>query len=294
MLDSVGRVLVRRARLVLLGAAVLVVLAGAVGLGAFAKLKSAGFEASDSGTVRARAILATEFGGEPDLVLLVRTPGSVDGAAGTAAGRAVTDRLAAERGVTGVHSYWTTPSPGLRSRDGRAGLVLAHVSGGEQAAAKRTQQLTDAFSGPAPGGATVAVGGGGAIGNEITGQVATDLARAESVAVPLTLLLLILAFGSLVAALLPLAISLIAIVGTFAVLSILADLTDVSVFALNLTTALGLGLAIDYALLMVSRYREELARGAGIVGRRGDHHDHRRAHDHFQRGHGGGGAVGDA
>ncbi len=263
MLTTLARLLVRHARLVLAVALIALLGAGVVGMGAFAKLKTAGFEAPDSGAVRARAVLATQFGGEPDLVLLVRTPGSVDGPAGAAAGRAVTDRLAAEAGVAGVTSYWTSGAPSLRGRDGRAGLVLAHVAGDEQAAADRTRQLTDAFAGPAPGGATVTVGGGAAIGNQIGGQVATDLARAESVAVPLTLLLLVLAFGSIVAALLPLVISGIAIFGTLAVLAVLASVTDVSVFALNLTTALGLGLGIDYALLMVNRYREELQRGSG-------------------------------
>jgi RND superfamily putative drug exporter len=94
--------------------------------------------------------------------------------------------------------------------------------------------------------------------------VTADLARAESIAIPLTLALLVVVFASLVAGLLPLLVGGIAIVGTFAVLSVMAEVTDVSIFALNLTSALGLGLGIDYSLLIVSRFREELARGLSV------------------------------
>jgi putative drug exporter of the RND superfamily len=96
---------------------------------------------------------------------------------------------------------------------------------------------------------------------DVNAQVETDLARAESIAVPITLVLLVLVFASAVAALLPLAVGGFAIVGTLLLLRLLAELTDVSIYALNLTTALGLGLAIDYSLFIVSRYREELRAG---------------------------------
>ncbi len=91
--------------------------------------------------------------------------------------------------------------------------------------------------------------------------IEADLVRAETIALPITLILLVFVFGSLVAAALPLAIGALAVVGTFVVLRVLTGFTDVSIFALNLTTALGLGLAIDYSLFVVSRYREELAGG---------------------------------
>ena len=106
---------------------------------------------------------------------------------------------------------------------------------------------------------------GGDKGTDVGAQVGKDLAVAEAIAVPITLILLVIAFGSIVAALLPLGIALIAIFGTFAELSLLTHVTSVSIFAINLTTALGLGLGIDYALLIVSRFREELAAGADVV-----------------------------
>ncbi len=99
------------------------------------------------------------------------------------------------------------------------------------------------------------------VGEDISGHVSADLAAAESFAIPITLALLVIAFAGVVAALLPLGIGLLGMLGGFAALSVIGDLTDVSIFAVNLATALGLGLGIDYSLLMVSRFREELAVG---------------------------------
>ena len=112
--------------------------------------------------------------------------------------------------------------------------------------------------------AEVLAGGAAAVNQDVTNQVTSSLLIAELIAVPLTALLLLLAFGSVVAALLPLAVGGVAILGTFAELAVLGEVTDVSIFAINLTTALGLGLGIDYALFMVSRFREQLAAGQSV------------------------------
>ena len=111
---------------------------------------------------------------------------------------------------------------------------------------------------------TVLAGGPAGINQDVTNQVTKSLAIAEAIAVPLTLVLLLFAFGSLVSALLPLAVGGVAILGTFAELYLLGSVTDVSIFAINLTTALGLGLGIDYALFIVSRFREQLAAGDDV------------------------------
>ncbi|MEJ7722377.1 MAG: MMPL family transporter [Ilumatobacteraceae bacterium] len=113
---------------------------------------------------------------------------------------------------------------------------------------------------------TLAITGGEAIGNAFGETIEGDLARAESIAVPITLVLLVLVFGGLLAAGLPLLVGVIAVLGTFLSLFVIGSVTDVSVFAINLTTALGLGLAIDYSLFIVSRYREELAAGRTVEG----------------------------
>src|SRR5690606_23973295 len=111
---------------------------------------------------------------------------------------------------------------------------------------------------------TVRFGGAAGLYGDINTQVTASLVRAESVAVPVTLILLLLVFGSFVAAALPLLIGTFAIVGPFAELAVMGPLTDVSVFAINLTTALGLGLGIDYGLLIAARFREQLAAGDAV------------------------------
>jgi RND superfamily putative drug exporter len=118
---------------------------------------------------------------------------------------------------------------------------------------------TYASIGPA---STVAFGGYGQVNRDATEHVKKDLATAESIAIPLTIILLLAVFGSLVAGLLPLLVGGIAVLGTFFSLAVVASVTDVSIYAINLTTAMGIGLGIDYSLLMVSRFREELGAGA--------------------------------
>ncbi|MFZ0159178.1 MAG: MMPL family transporter, partial [Kineosporiaceae bacterium] len=154
-------------------------------------------------------------------------------------------------------------APGLRSTDGRRALVVVHLDGDEDAVVKRADALEEEYTTRA-GGITVQTGGLGQASVDINRQVTSDLARAEMIAIPLTLILLVVVFGSLVSGMLPLLVGGMAIAATFAVLSLLAEVTSVSIFALNLTTALGLGLGIDYSLLIVSRFREELAAGRAV------------------------------
>jgi len=250
---------VRHARPVLALAVVAVIACSALGSGAFGVLKGGGFSDPAAESTRAQRLLDSRFGGGPDLVLLV-TPraGGVDAPAAVRSGTAIASGLAGEPGVSGVMSYWTSRVPTLRAADGRSALVLAHVDDDDRAA-----ELIDRYS-VDTAAVTVRAGGGAAVGGDISGQVSSDLALAEAIAVPITMVLLVLAFGSVVAALLPLVIGLLAVMATFAELYLLGSVTDVSIFAINLTTALGLGLGIDYALLMVSRFREELAAGMPV------------------------------
>jgi RND superfamily putative drug exporter len=254
--------IVRRRGVVLLATLAAVVLAGVLGGGVVTRLKSAGFDDPASESSRADAALADLFrSGEPNLVLLVRgVHGGVDDPQVAAVGRALATRLAAEDGVREVTSHWSASAPRLRSRDGRSGLVLARIDGDEDAARERVAELGPRYRADGPV-ASVAVGGSAEINRQITEQIEGDLRRAETLALPVTLVLLVLVFGSLVAGALPLLIGGLAIVGTLLVLRGLSSFTDVSTYSLNLTTALGLGLAIDYSLFIVSRYREELARG---------------------------------
>jgi RND superfamily putative drug exporter len=262
MMDWLARSLLRRRVLVLVVAVAAVVVAGVLGSGVVANLRSGGFEDPAASSTRAAAALRDTFHtGEPNLVMLVSADkGTVDQAAVATGGLELTRRLAAEQGVREVQSYWTTKAPPLRSEDGRQALVLARIAGDDDATQKRAERLAATFEGDR-GSMRVEVGGQARVFGQVSDQVERDLTRAEGIAVPITLLLLVVVFSSAVAGALPLAVGGFAIVGTLLVLRVLASLTDVSVYALNLTTALGLGLAIDYSMFIVSRYREELRAG---------------------------------
>jgi RND superfamily putative drug exporter len=166
-------------------------------------------------------------------------------------------------GVATVRSYWTSGKPAnLRGNDGRTGEILVYAAPGADSLAI-ARQLTDTYSG-SYNGLEVRIAGFGAVFNAIDDRVRSDLAKAELIAIPITIILLLFVFGSLVAAGLPFLVALLAILGSFSLLFLVTQVADVSVFALNLVTALGLGLGIDYALLMINRFREELGRGVAV------------------------------
>ncbi len=263
MFYTLGLVIVRRARLVLaLSLAVLIVFV-VLSVGVFGRLLSAGFDDPASASSQATLLLDQKFGGEPDMIFLVHArSGTVNGGAARASGQALASELAADRRLTGVMSYWSTRSAALCSKDSSDALILARVVGNNNQAGSTATAILADYAHLNTSAITVRIGG--ALGTNIGGQVSKDLAVAESIAVPITVILLMIVFGSMVAALLPLCVGVLAVFGTLAELNVLTHVTSVSIFAINLTTALGLGLGIDYALLMVSRFREELARGADV------------------------------
>ncbi|GAA3498196.1 MMPL family transporter [Streptomyces prasinosporus] len=257
------RLVTARPRLSLLAALVLTVLAVLAGGGVADRMGSGGWEDPDAESSYATRALEREFpGSQPNLLLLVDAgDASVDDPAVAAEAARLTERLAGEEGVTGVGSYWRSRSPALRAEDGHEALVVARLTGDETAMNRTLERITPSFRGE-HGVMEVRVGGPVAVRHEMQTIIQEDLLRAEMIALPVTLVLLVMVFGSAVAALLPLGIGIVAILGTNAVLRGLTEFTDVSVFAMNLTTALGLGLAIDYALFVVRRFREELSTGA--------------------------------
>jgi len=257
MTGSLGSFIVRRARLVLIVAMLAVIGFGVLGFGAFGKLKTGGFQDPAAESTTAQTLTDQRFGGPVGVVLLVHAEaGTVDNGPARAAGAEAVSRLAAVPGVSNVVSYWQTRNPDLKSKDGKYALVLGSTKSDRDLSSSELASLRSHSA-----QVDVTVGGGAAIGNDITKQVGKSLGIAEGIAVPIILALLVFAFGSVVAALLPLAIGMIAILGTFAELFVLGSVTDVSIYAINLTTALGLAMAIDYALLMISRFREELGHG---------------------------------
>jgi putative drug exporter of the RND superfamily len=259
----IGYLVTSHAKLVLATTGLAIVVFGILGFSVFGRLLGNGFDNPSSGSTQAQNLLQQKFVGSPDFILLVHArSGSVDSSAVRHDGDALTRRLESDPRLVGVTSYWQTHSRALRSRDGADALILSTVRGNDDQAGKTATKLLSDYAHVNTGATTVLIGGGE--GTNVGGQVGKDIARAESIAVPITLILLVIAFGSAVAALLPLSIGLVAILGAFAELNVMTHLTSVSVFAINLVTALGLGLGIDYALLMVSRFREELAGGATV------------------------------
>lgn len=257
------RFVTARPRLALLAALVVTALAVLAGSGVADRMGSGGVEAPGAESTWTTKVLEREFpGSRPNLILLVDSGrASVDDAAVAAEAARLAERLAGESGVTGVGSYWRGKAPALRAEDGHAAVIAARIVGDDKAAGEVLDRIAPIFRGT-HGPLEVGIGGSVAVQHEMQTIIEEDLLRAEMIALPVTLVLLVMVFGSAVAALLPLGVGIIAILGTNAVLRGVTEFADVSVFAQNLTTALGLGLAIDYALFIVRRFREELAAGA--------------------------------
>ena len=265
MVKRFAHLATRRPKRILLLAVIGFLVAGAIGGGVAEHLTVGGFvdPASESG--RAQKLLADQFDtGAPNVVLLVTArEGTVDDADVADAGAALTATLADEPGVDGVVSYWSeNDAPPLRSKDGTRALVLGRIDSEDaDVVNKRIEELAPRLRAEGDGTPLkVEVGGFAEVYRELGATIEEDLVTAEMIALPITLLLLVLFFGSVVAGLLPLATALLSVVGTLLVLRLLTLVTDVSVYSLSLTTALGLGLAIDYSLFIVARYREELRR----------------------------------
>lgn len=245
-------------------AAVAMTAAGVWGTGVFGSLVGGGFSTPGSESQRAADLVEQEFGRQgADVTVVYDVPPEATGVDDPTFAAAVTDQLATlpSTQVEQVVTYWGTGAPTLVAADGSSTLVLLSLDAADDDAAAevfgeiRDDLLVD--------GVVAHRGGPAAVGYDISSQVEADLARAEMFSLPVVLLLLVVVFGSLAAASLPLAIGGLAILGSFASLQALTYVTDVSIFAINIVTILGLGLALDYSLLVVSRFREELSARGG-------------------------------
>ncbi|WP_067852133.1 MMPL family transporter [Nocardia shimofusensis] len=264
MLTTLARFATTRPRVVLAAALLVMLACGAFGASAASHMKAGGFVTGELESVRSGEFLSEHFpGGATNYILLVTAPEGADSPAARAAGEKAVAQLTQFDEVSGVQSYWTTRAdlaPALRSKDGKSALVIAYVAGDDSELTERADRISQQVQ-TSENGVTVRAGGLGAAFADMNTQISKDLIVAEAIAIPLTGLLLVLVFGSVVAAAMPVAIGLFAVVAALGILRTLTVVTDVSIYALNMTTALGLALAIDYSLFIVSRYREELARG---------------------------------
>ena len=247
---------------VLIGYLVALVAFGALGAGVFGSLKSEGFLDPGSESSQAATALEEEFGVRtPATALIVQFPQGVDEPASVTAATALTSDLESMPGVGLVQSYWSLGKlPSLRGADGMTAQVIVYTT--EDANLREVAAAIDErFSGTRDG-VTIWAYGGPLIGKAFNDTITKDIAKAESVAIPLTLILLLFVFGSVVSAGLPFLVAGASILGSFLVIYLVGQVTDVSIFALNLVTGLGLALGIDYALLAINRFREELASGS--------------------------------
>ena len=265
MFDSLARLADGHARRIGLIAIAFFLLAGALGGSVASRLDPYGADDPATEAVKARRQLEDAGLRIPAVFAVVE-----NAPVAAPASRRRVERLEGivrRRGdIASVSGYYDTHSPAFVSRDRRSTyfVVSLKVTGDKQWQ-QAGGDIADRLS-REPG---VVVGGGAVAQEQVNKQVEEDLRKAELLAFPLLFLLSFVFFRSLVASLLPVMIGLLAIVGTFLVLRIASEFGSISIFALNLTTGLGLGLAIDYSLFIVSRYREEIAKdGPGLAAMR--------------------------
>ena len=265
VLAGIARLATRAPGRMIALALLVVVGTAAFGIPVAGRLSAGGLTDPGAQSSRVKALLASTFKqGDMPLLITVSSPAGVNSDPARAVGTEIVKTLAASSTVATVTSPWTAPPSAvasLISRDGTVGVIVAGITGGDNTAPKNAGALISTVVHDRDG-VTVRAGGESAMMLQINQQSEKDLKIMEGVAIPLSFLVLVWVFGGLVAALLPLAVGACAIFGAMAVLHVITFATDVSIFALNLAVALGLALAIDYTLLLLSRFRDERAGGA--------------------------------
>jgi uncharacterized membrane protein YdfJ with MMPL/SSD domain len=265
VLEALARLAAGKARRVCVASVGFFLVAAAIGGSVANHLDPYGAEDPATETAQARRMLTEAGFREPAIIAVVR-----DAPVGKRSTRsrveALEDEVRRFASVQSVTGYYDTRSQAFVSRNRRSTYFAVALRTTDdrawQDASTKIAQSLSRHRGVITGGSAIAQA-------QTNKQVETDLRTAEMLAFPLLFLLSLLFFRSLVASLLPLMIGGLAIVGTFLILRIASEFGSISIFALNLTTALGLGLAIDYSLFIVSRYREEIAKdGPGLAAMR--------------------------
>ena len=266
MLEGIARLAIRAPQRIITIALFVMVGAAVFGIPVANSLSAAGFEDPNSQSAHAASLLAEKFGqGDQQMLITVSSADGVQSSAARRAGNDIVRELLNWPYVVQVMSPWTVPpsmSGSLISEDGKTGVIIVGITGGQSDAQANAKTVSDDVVRDRDG-ATVRAGGEALTYTQIKLQSEKDLRVMEAIAIPLSFLVLVWVFGGLVAAALPVAVGLLAIFGSMAVLRVITFATDVSIFALNLCVAMGLALAIDYTLLILSRFRDELADGAG-------------------------------
>jgi RND superfamily putative drug exporter len=266
MFEKLGHSIARRSKAIFLLSVALVLLFGTIGTQVFSRFDSGGYSDPSSDSAKVFDYLEETFGvKDPAVVMTLESKsGSVDDETTVAAATALENQIRSEVSAESVLSYWSAGrNPAFKSTDGTAAYIFVYLKSDDFTEIDSLGgYYQDKYEGEFQN-QRIRVAGGAIFANSINSRIQDDLKISEAISIPLTFIMLVLVFGALVASAMPLVIGVTAILGTFFGLYLLTLVTDVSVFALNLTTGLGLGLGIDYALLIVNRFREELGRGVG-------------------------------
>jgi RND superfamily putative drug exporter len=268
MFEKLGHLIFKRRKSAVILFVVGILVAGGFGSLAFSRLDSGGYSDPKSDSYKVYEYLTEELKLSDPAVVIIVDSGATDVTDPSVAqkGIALEKKIAQEEGVTKTLSFWTSGGEAtLKSADGKAAYILVYGDG--EAFTPESQELGKVMQQKYDGsyeGLTLYAGGVGVVGHAITKKISDDLKIAELISIPLTFILLVLVFGALAASAMPLIVGVAAILGAFFILYLFTLFTTVSIYALNLTTGMGLGLGIDYALLMVNRFREELHRGKNI------------------------------
>ena len=268
MFENLGRVIVRHRKSAVALFIISVLVSGVIGSLVFSRLDSGGYSNPASESYEVYEYLKNDLKIEDPAIVVVVDAEVVDVTDPTVVQNAATleAKIAQEPGVERTLSYWSSGGlDSLKSSDGKAAYILIYADG--DAFSPESQKLGKFFQDNYDGsyeGLTLYAGGVGVVSHAITKKISDDLKIAEAISIPLTFILLAFVFGALVASAMPLIVGVAAILGAFFILYLFTLFTDVSIYALNLTTGMGLGLGIDYALLMVNRFREELRRGKTV------------------------------
>ena len=269
MFEALGRFIVRRKKSVLILFILGILAAGGVGSLAFSKLDTGGYSDLGSESANAYEYLTEKFKvQEPAAILVIDTGNrSVSDPAVVAEASTLEAQVKSVADVERTLSYWSTSgAPSMKAADEKAAFLFVYskAEANDWASLEKIgKEVQEKFDGK-QGNFVVYAAGGGVITHAINSKIKEDLFLAEAIAIPLTFILLIFVFGAMVASAMPLVVGVSAILGSFLIIYIFTLFTDVSVFALNLITGLGLGLGIDYALLIVNRFREELHAGKSV------------------------------
>jgi len=266
MFEKLGSLIVTRKKFIFTLFIALILAAGAIGSSVFGKLDSGGYSDPKSDSAKVFEYLTDEFKvKDPAVVLVVETKNGIISPEASASATRLESQIKLESGVESTLSFWSSGgAPSLKSSDGNSAFLFIYSQSTDwdevQNLGKRMQEKYDGNYETL----RVYASGTGVFAHAINTKIADDLKLSEAISIPLTFIFLVFVFGSLVASAMPLLVGVSAILGSLLVMYLLTLFTGVSVFALNLITGLGLGLGIDYSLLIVNRFREELHAGKSV------------------------------